>query len=126
MWGSEGDCIIEEPKFCKVDCREQLACRPPISSSMLPPERIAAAPADARDDARLLVMDRRGVARKHLRFRDLLDELPGASLLVLNDTRVLPARLRGRKPTGGAVEFLADAAHGKRPSGGRATERPIL
>ena len=72
----------------------------------LPPDRIAAAPADARDDARLLVMDRRGGARKHLRFRDISAELPPRSLLVLNDARVLAARLRGRKPTGGAVEFL--------------------
>jgi S-adenosylmethionine:tRNA ribosyltransferase-isomerase len=73
---------------------------------LLPPDRVAAAPADARDDARLMVMDRRGVVRKHLRFRDILDELPARSLLVLNDARVLAARLRGRKSTGGAVEFL--------------------
>ena len=72
----------------------------------LPPDRIAAAPADARDDARLMVMDRRGGERKHLRFRDILAELPPRSVLVLNDARVLAARLRGRKQTGGAVEFL--------------------
>jgi S-adenosylmethionine:tRNA ribosyltransferase-isomerase len=72
----------------------------------LPPDRVATAPADARDDARLLVMDRRGVARKHLRFREILSELRPRSLLVLNDARVLAARLHGRKPTGGAVEFL--------------------
>jgi S-adenosylmethionine:tRNA ribosyltransferase-isomerase len=72
----------------------------------LPPDRIAAAPADARDDARLMVMDRRGETRKHLRFRDILDVLPARSVLVLNDARVLAARLHGRKPTGGAVEFL--------------------
>jgi S-adenosylmethionine:tRNA ribosyltransferase-isomerase len=72
----------------------------------LPPDRIAAAPADARDDARLMVMDRRGGPRKHLRFRGILDELPPRSVLVLNDARVLAARLHGRKPTGGAVEFL--------------------
>jgi S-adenosylmethionine:tRNA ribosyltransferase-isomerase len=72
----------------------------------LPPDRIAAAPADARDDARLMVMDRRGKERKHLRFRDILGELPARSVLVLNDARVLAARLHGRKPTGGAVEFL--------------------
>jgi len=72
----------------------------------LPPDRVAAAPADARDDARLMVMDRSGGQRKHLRFRDILAELPPRSLLVLNDARVLAARLRGRKATGGAVEFL--------------------
>jgi S-adenosylmethionine:tRNA ribosyltransferase-isomerase len=72
----------------------------------LPPDRVAAAPADARDDARLMVMDRRGGMRKHLRFREISEELAPRSLLVLNDTRVLAARLHGRKPTGGAVEFL--------------------
>ena len=73
---------------------------------LLPPDRIAAAPADARDDARLMVMDRRAGTRKHLRFRGILDELPPRSVLVLNDARVLAARLHGRKATGGAVEFL--------------------
>src|SRR4029079_8804271 len=53
-----------------------------------------------------MVMDRRGMVRKHLRFREILAELPARSLLVLNDARVLAARLRGRKITGGAVEFL--------------------
>lgn len=72
----------------------------------LPPDRVAAAPAAARDEARLMVMDRRTVVRKHLRFRDIWEELPARSLLVLNDARVLAARLRGRKSTGGAVEFL--------------------
>ena len=60
----------------------------------LPPESIAAGPAEARDAARLLVMDRTSGARKHVRFLDLLQHLPPASLLVLNDTRVFPARLR--------------------------------
>ena len=73
---------------------------------LLPPDRIATAPADARDDARLMVMDRRVGTRKHLRFRGILDELPPRSVLVLNDARVLAARLHGRKATGGAVEFL--------------------
>jgi S-adenosylmethionine:tRNA ribosyltransferase-isomerase len=73
---------------------------------LLPPDRIAAAPADARDDARLMVMDRQAGTRKHLRFRGIVDELPPRSVLVLNDARVLAARLHGRKATGGAVEFL--------------------
>ena len=69
-------------------------------------------------------MDRRGVARKHLRFRDILAELPARSLLVLNDTRVLAARLRGRKPTGGAVEFLLTQRMGNdQPAGGRQNDR---
>ena len=73
---------------------------------VLPPESIAATPALNREDARLLVMDRRRGSRKHARFRDLLEHLPPRALLVLNDTRVFPARLRGRKPSGGAFEFL--------------------
>ncbi len=73
---------------------------------LLPPERIAAAPTESRDAARLLVMDRATGARKHVHFLDLLEHLPPRTLLVLNDTRVFPARLRGRKSSGGAVEFL--------------------
>ena len=73
---------------------------------VLPPECIAATPAAERDDARLLVMDRASGARKHARFRELLAHLPPRALLVLNDTRVFPARIRGRKPSGGAFEFL--------------------
>jgi S-adenosylmethionine:tRNA ribosyltransferase-isomerase len=73
---------------------------------VLPPECIAATPAAKRDQARLLVMDRGRGTRKHARFSDLLEHLPPRSLLVLNDTRVFPARLRGRKASGGAFEFL--------------------
>jgi S-adenosylmethionine:tRNA ribosyltransferase-isomerase len=73
---------------------------------LLPPECIAATPAPNRQDARLLVLDRRRGSRKHARFRDLLEHLPPRSLLVLNDTRVFPARLRGRKASGGAFELL--------------------
>jgi len=73
---------------------------------LLPPERIAATPAPKRDDARLLVLERGRGSRKHARFSDLLAYLPPRALLVLNDTRVFPARLRGRKPSGGAFELL--------------------
>jgi S-adenosylmethionine:tRNA ribosyltransferase-isomerase len=73
---------------------------------VLPPERIAAAPAARRDEARLLVLDRGTGVRKHAQFFDLLQYLPRRALLVLNDTRVFPARVRGLKPTGGAFEVL--------------------
>jgi S-adenosylmethionine:tRNA ribosyltransferase-isomerase len=73
---------------------------------VLPPERIAAAPAARRDEARLLVLDRGTGERKHAHFYDLLQHLPQRALLVLNDTRVFPARIRGVKPTGGAFEVL--------------------
>lgn len=72
----------------------------------LPEELIAQAPADRRDASRLLVVDRhRGVAREAL-FTDLPGLLPPGALLVANNSKVLPARLLARKPTGGAVEFL--------------------
>jgi S-adenosylmethionine:tRNA ribosyltransferase-isomerase len=72
----------------------------------LPSERIAAHPAARRDSSRLLVLDRDGGVTRHAFFRDLDAFLPPRSLLVVNDTRVIPARLRGRKATGGAVEIL--------------------
>jgi S-adenosylmethionine:tRNA ribosyltransferase-isomerase len=73
----------------------------------LPPDRIAAAPAAQRDAARLLVMGRTGdAANKHAYFHDVGAHLPPRCLLVLNDTRVLSARVAARKPTGGITELL--------------------
>src|SRR5262249_25752106 len=71
----------------------------------LPPAHIAQAPVDPRDRARLYVLDRAGGAA-HAEVRDLPALLPAGALLVVNDTRVIPARLRGTKPTGGRVELL--------------------
>ena len=73
---------------------------------VLPPERIAQVPARPRDAARLLVLDRASGGLAHRIFRDLPDYLRPPDTLVLNDTQVLPARLRGRRPGGGAVEVL--------------------
>jgi len=72
----------------------------------LPPERIAQQPTPERDDARLLRLPRTHGAIAHAHVRDLPELLRPGDLLVRNATRVLPARLRGRKPTGGAVEAL--------------------
>ena len=72
----------------------------------LPPALIAQTPAEPRDSARLLVYDRASGAIRHRHFRDLLDELRPDDLVVLNDTRVLPVRLRAHRATGGAVEVL--------------------
>jgi S-adenosylmethionine:tRNA ribosyltransferase-isomerase len=73
----------------------------------LPPDAIAQRPAQPRDAARLLVMDRGAGTRAHALFRDLPRLLRAGDLLVVNDTRVVPARLRGRKvPRGGAAELL--------------------
>lgn len=72
----------------------------------LPPELIAHQPADERDRSRLLVLDRVSGDRRHEQFRHLAELLPRGALLVLNDTRVLPARLVMRRATGGRVEGL--------------------
>ncbi len=72
----------------------------------LPAERIAQRPAARRDQSRMLVLDRGTGALRHRRFSDLLELLHPGDLLVLNDTRVLPARLVGHKPSGGRVELL--------------------
>jgi S-adenosylmethionine:tRNA ribosyltransferase-isomerase len=69
----------------------------------LPPQLIAQNPVEPRDHARLLVV---GEALAHRQFKDLLDYVRPGDLLVMNNTRVLPARLYGRKPTGSAVEIL--------------------
>ncbi len=78
----------------------------------LPPERIAqeAAP---RGESRLLVLDREGPDR-HARIRDLPRLLRPGDLLVLNDTRVIPARLYGRRPSGGRMEVLLIERRGVR------------
>jgi S-adenosylmethionine:tRNA ribosyltransferase-isomerase len=72
----------------------------------LPPELIAQHPAQRRDESRLLVYDRAGGAVRHRRFGDLPEELAPEALVVVNDTRVVPARLHLRRETGGAVEVL--------------------
>ncbi len=72
----------------------------------LPEERIAQTPAVRRDDARLLLVNRQSGRLEHHIFRDLPDLLPGGSRLFRNNVRVIQARLRGRRPTGGEVECL--------------------
>lgn len=73
----------------------------------LPPELIAQTPIEPRDASRLLVVPRTGDDFAHRRFGDLPEYLRAGDLLVFNQTRVIPARLRGRKvPTGGTVELL--------------------
>ena len=72
----------------------------------LPPGRIARYPARQRSDSRLLVLSRSTGAVEHRRFRDLPELMDPGDLLVVNDTRVFPARLRGRKPTGAVAEVL--------------------
>ena len=72
----------------------------------LPPERIAQTPIEPRDHARMMVLDRKTGAIEHKRITDIVDYLKPGDLLVLNDTRVIPARLLGRKETGGQAEVF--------------------
>lgn len=73
----------------------------------LPEELIAQTPLEKRDHSRLLVLDKESGATKHMYFYDLPKLLRPGDCLVLNDSRVLPARLIGRRePAGGAVEVL--------------------
>jgi len=72
----------------------------------LPEGLIARHPAARRDGSRLLALDGETGEMRDLRFRDLADLVTPGDALVLNDSRVFPARLRGRKPTGAAAEIL--------------------
>lgn len=72
----------------------------------LPPDRIAQHPRRRRDESRLLVLRREDGAIEHRVFRDVRDLVPAGDALVLNETRVFPARLVGRKPTGAPAEIL--------------------
>ena len=72
----------------------------------LPDELIAQAPAEPRDMCRMLVLHREDGSVEHRVFRDIIDYLEPGDVLVANQTRVMPARLIGRKPTGGVAETL--------------------
>lgn len=72
----------------------------------LPREFIAQHPSEKRDESRLLVLDRGTGAISHGRFRDITKHLIEGDVLVLNNTRVLPAKLIGRRRTGGKVDTL--------------------
>ncbi len=74
----------------------------------LPPELIAQRPAPQRTASRLLHLDSRSGAIEDLRFPDIVTRLDAGDLLVVNDTRVIKARLRGRKDSGGEVEVLVE------------------
>ena len=72
----------------------------------LPEELIAQTPLAQRDSSRLLVLDRFSGEVQHKHFYDIIDYLQPGDCLVMNDSRVLPARLLGHRPTGGAAEVL--------------------
>ena len=72
----------------------------------LPEERIAQTPVEPRDHSRLMVLHRGDHSIEHRHFYDIIDYLNPGDALVINETRVIPARLIGEKPTGGACEIL--------------------
>jgi len=73
---------------------------------ILPGEQIAQHPSSQRDDSRLLWVDRQTKEISHRRFSSIVDLIEPEDIIVLNDTKVFPARLKGKKETGGQVELL--------------------
>lgn len=93
----------------------------------LPPENIAQHPAGRRDDSRLLVLDNDSKAISHRRFAGIADLIADGDMLVVNDTRVFPARLTGRKDSGGKVEvFLLEFPVRSETSAGPARATALL
>ena len=72
----------------------------------LPEERIAQTPVEPRDHSRLMVLHRATHEIEHRHFYDIIDYLNPGDCLVVNETKVIPARLYGERPTGGACEVL--------------------
>ena len=73
---------------------------------MLPEELIAQTPIEKRDESRLMILDRKKQTIEHKVFKDIIDYLKPGDCIVRNNTKVLPARLYGKKETGANVEFL--------------------
>ena len=72
----------------------------------LPEELIAQVPIKKRDESRLLVLDKKNYSMEHKNFKDIIDYLEPGDCLVRNNTKVIPARLYGKKETGANVEFV--------------------
>ena len=72
----------------------------------LPEELIAQTPIEKRDESRLMILDKNTGKIEHKIFKDIIDYLEPGDCLVRNNTRVIPARLYGKKETGANVEFI--------------------
>lgn len=92
----------------------------------LPPDRIARFPAEPRDHSRLLVLHRERGTLEHRVFRQLAELIPKGDALVLNETRVFPARLIGRRKSGAAAEVLLLRPAGSQETGGNASNHDPL
>ena len=73
---------------------------------VLPEELIAQTPIEKRDESRLMLLDKQHKTIEHKQFKDILDYLEPGDCLVRNNTKVIPARLFGKKDTGANVEFV--------------------
>jgi S-adenosylmethionine:tRNA ribosyltransferase-isomerase len=99
----------------------------------LPPELIAQEPVAQRDDSRLLALNRQQGTVEDLRFPDIMQYLQPHDLLVVNDTKVFPARIIGKKETGGRIELFlleyphidTNQAHRTDNSAGNSTTTPL-
>ena len=72
----------------------------------LPEELIAQTPIEKRDESRLMILDRENKTVEHKKFKNIIEYLEPGDVLVRNNTKVIPARLYGKKETGAKVEFL--------------------
>lgn len=72
----------------------------------LPEELIAQTPIEKRDESRLMILNRKNQTIEHKTFKDIIDYLKPGDVLVRNNTKVIPARLYGKKETGANIEFL--------------------
>ena len=72
----------------------------------LPEELIAQTPLEKRDESKLMILDKEKQTIEHKYFKDIIEYLKPGDVLVRNNTKVIPARLYGKKETGAKVEFL--------------------
>jgi S-adenosylmethionine:tRNA ribosyltransferase-isomerase len=93
---------------------------------VLPEDLVAQKPAPKRDHANLLVLDRDSGEIDHRRFYDIQDLLTPGDVLVVNDTKVIPARFYGRKSTGGKVEMLLLDYSGSQGAADRITANCLI
>ncbi len=100
-----------------IENREKLNKTPSEFKVIVPNDRIAVYPSEVRDEAKLMVVDKQQSEIVHIgKFRDIKDFISG-DLLVLNDTKVIPARVYGTKPSSGNVELLFLAGETEKISG---------
>lgn len=91
----------------------------------LPPSLIAQSPAEQRSSSRLMVIDRTSGSIKHHKFSDLLNFMQAGDVLILNDTKVIPARIWTKRISGGEIEILLIRPLSSRPGLWEAMANPL-